>query len=89
MPWDQIVQLIIQFAPMIIDCFNDDEAAAMQRLRNLGPLEGLRIRRELRQQDSSLSFAECNERVRQIRSALADATDDDLREVYLMAKEAA
>jgi hypothetical protein len=83
---DQIIALIREFAPMIIECFQEDEAKAMKRLRNLGPLEVIRLRRGLRRQGVVFSD-ELNDRMQEIRDALQSASDADLREILAIAKE--
>lgn len=91
MNWEVILELVKTIGPILIDCIDGesriDEAALFARLRKLEGIDAVRARRGFRKQ--GVPFRELDDRVRELRSQLSEATDDDLREVVQMARELA
>lgn len=80
-PWDKILELITTLAPLIISCFKKEgRAGARDNMRNPGPFQKLRLRRELRRQGMEDQFAA-------VLETLESATDEELDDLINEAHE--
>lgn len=75
MPWDKIFELITTFAPLILECFKKNgRARTRENLRNPGPFQKLRLKRQLRKVDQEDQFGAVLETLK----GAADSELDDL-----------